>query len=462
MTAMRIGLAALVLSVLVASATLVAQPPADEEIRKILVQRVDDYHQAVGLVVGVIDAKGRRFVSYGSLAKGDTRPLSGDTVFEIGSITKVFTSLILADMVRKGEVALTDPVAKYLPETVKVPTRGERQITLQDLATHTSGLPPMPSNFKPANGANPYADYTIEQMYAFLSSHTLTREIGAQYEYSNFGVGLLGNALARRAGKDYETLVRERVTGPLKMNDTAITLSDAMKTRLAQGHSGNLQPVPLWDLPTFAGAGALRSTASDMLTFISVPLGFSESPLAPAFAAMYQPRKPTGMGPVEIALGWHVRKTEAGEIIWHNGGTGGYRSFVGFDLKARTGLVVLANTSTGAGVDDIGFHLLAPEVPLMPAPKVHTEKTVDPKIFANLVGKYALKPDFILTITSENDKLFAQATGQRSFELFAESEREFFAKVADISIVFDVDAQGRATSLTLLQGAARVPAKRIE
>ncbi len=137
--------AGLVISALV----LVTGLPSDEDIRKLLVQRIDDYHQSVGIVAGVIDANGRRIVSYGALAKGDTRPLNGDTVFEIGSITKVFTSLILADMVRKGEVALTDPVAKYLPDTVKVPTRNDRPITLQDLATHTSGLPSLPSHFKP-------------------------------------------------------------------------------------------------------------------------------------------------------------------------------------------------------------------------------------------------------------------------------------------------------------------------
>jgi CubicO group peptidase (beta-lactamase class C family) len=443
---------------------LVLGLPSDEDIRKLLVQRVDDYKQAVGMVVGVIDANGRRIVSYGALAKDDKRPLNGDTVYEIGSITKVFTSLILVDMVRKGEVALTDPVAKYLPDTVKVPTGNDRPITLQDLATHTSGLPAMPSNFKPTNMQNPYADYTVDQMYQFLSGYALTRDIGSQYEYSNFAVGLLGTALARKAGKDYETLVRERITGPLKMHDTAIALSDDLKKRLAQGHNPALTPVSNWDLPpAFAAAGALRSTANDMLTFISVPLGFTESPLAQDFASMYAPRHPTGMGPIDVALGWHIRKTDGGEIIWHNGGTGGYRTFIGFDLKARTGVVVLSNASTPVGTDEMGFHILAPEVPLAPAPKVHTEKAVDPKVFATLVGKYALRPDFILSITAEDNKLFAQATNQRSFELFAESEREYFAKVADVSIIFDVDAQsGRATSLTLVQGGARIVARRVE
>src|SRR5262249_36788679 len=155
---------------------------------KILAGRVDVEKQALGIVVGVIELRGRRVVSHGRLAAGDPRPLNGDTVFEIGSVTKVFTSLLLADMAQRGEVALNDPVAKYLPaEGVKMPERGGRQITLVDLATHTSGLPRLPSNLKPANSANPYADYTVKQLYEFLSGYTLERDIGAQFEYSNLG-----------------------------------------------------------------------------------------------------------------------------------------------------------------------------------------------------------------------------------------------------------------------------------
>ncbi len=211
--------------------------PPDSEIRKILVERIDTFHQGVGIVVGVIEPQGRRVVAYGSLNQGDPRPLNGDTTFEIGSVTKVFTSLLLSDMVQRGEVALADPVAKYLPAEVKVPERGGRVITLVDLSTHTSGLPRMPSNFNPKDPANPYADYTAEQLFQFISSFQLTRDIGSQFEYSNLGGGLLGQALARRAGMDYEALVRTRITGPLGMSSTGITLSPEMKARLALGAS---------------------------------------------------------------------------------------------------------------------------------------------------------------------------------------------------------------------------------
>ncbi len=138
--------------------------PPDSEIRKILVERVDTFHQGVGIVVGVIEPQGRRVIAYGSVNQGDARPLNGDTIFEIGSVTKVFTSLLLADMVQRGEVALADPVAKYLPADVRVPERGGRVITLVDLSTHTSGLPRLPSNLFPKDPANPYADYSAEQL----------------------------------------------------------------------------------------------------------------------------------------------------------------------------------------------------------------------------------------------------------------------------------------------------------
>src|SRR5208283_4407870 len=124
--------------------------------------------------------------------KNDKRALDGDTVFEIGSITKVFTALLLADMAQRGEVALTDPVSKYLPKGVKMPGRNGHAIMLQDLATHTSGLPRLPSNMKPKDFMNPYADYTPELLYQFLSSYELPRDPGSKWEYSNLGAGLLG------------------------------------------------------------------------------------------------------------------------------------------------------------------------------------------------------------------------------------------------------------------------------
>src|SRR4029078_2699321 len=144
--------------------------------REILVKRVDEEKQAVGIVAGIIEPNGRRVVAYGNLASGDPRTLDGDTIFAIGSISKVFTSLLLADMVNRKEVALDDPAAKYLPENVKMPERSGKSITLLDLSTHTSGLPRLPSNMKMKDPRNPYADYSEDDLYQFLSGYELPRD----------------------------------------------------------------------------------------------------------------------------------------------------------------------------------------------------------------------------------------------------------------------------------------------
>jgi CubicO group peptidase (beta-lactamase class C family) len=424
-----------------------------DEIREILVKRVDEQKQAVGIVAGIIEPNGRRVVAYGNLANGDPRTLDGDTIFEIGSISKVFTSLLLADMVNRKEVGLDDPAAKYLPEHVKMPERSGKSITLLDLSTHSSGLPRLPSNLKLKDPANPYASYGVDDLYQFLSGYTLPRDPGSEFEYSNLGGGLLGHLLEYRAGMDYESLIRSRITQPLGMPDTGITLSSSMKRRMATGHNALLAPVASWDFPTLAGAGALRSSANDMLTFLEAFLGYKESPLAPAMKAMLEVRRPVGKTKFEIALAWSI----FGEVAWHDGGTGGFRSFVGCDSKARTGVVVLTNASTPSGVDDIALHLLNPKLPLgnpkpPEPPKQHTETHIDPKLLDNYIGRYQLAPNLILEITRAGDRLFAQAFAQGiaapQFEVFAEAEKNFFSR-AGHEIAFETDARGRATGLIL-------------
>jgi D-alanyl-D-alanine-carboxypeptidase/D-alanyl-D-alanine-endopeptidase len=447
-----------------------AQAPADSpilpdaEIRKILADRIGLENLGIGIVAGVIDAKGRRIVSYGSLAKDDKRPLNGDTVFEIGSMTKVFTSLVLMDMVQKGEVAVTDPISKYLPASVKVPERKGKKITLQDLATQSSGLPRMPTNFKPKDPNNPYVDYTAENLYEFLSGYELKRDIGAQFEYSNLGVGLLGHVLSLRAGMDYEAMVKARVLDPLAMRDTRVTLSPEMKARLAVGHGPNLEAVSNWDLAVLAGAGALRSSANDMLTFLAANLGYTKTVLGAAMAEEISIRRPAGPPDMQIAYNWFIQTKNGNSIIWHNGGTGGYRTYMGFDPKSRTGVVVLSNYSSAEGPDDIGRHLLDASYPLEKAEpiKEHKEVTVDTKDFDKYVGSYELAPNAIMTVTREGDQLITQLTGQGKVPVYPEGVGKFFVKVVDAQLTFDSDAQGNVTQLILHQGGRDMPAKRID
>ena len=436
--------------------------PGTDEIREILVRRVDHQKQAVGIVVGIIEPNGRRVVAYGHLAKGDPCTVDGDTIFEIGSVSKVFTSLLLADMVNRNQVTLDDPVAKYLPDDVTLPARSGKVITLLELSTHSSGLPPLPTNLKPKDPRNPYAGYTVDDLYQFLSGYTLPRDPGSEFEYSNLGAGLLGHVLACRAGTDYESLIRRRITQPLSMADTGITLSSSMEQRMATGHNAMLAPVANWDLPTLAGAGALRSSANDMLTFLEAFLGYRESPLAPAMRAMLDVRRP--MGSFEIGLAWFL----LGEGAWHGGGTGGFRSFLGCEPKAGIGVVVLSNAATPIGVDDIGSHLLNQRVPLanLEPPRQRTEIPIDPQLLDHYTGRYQVTPQLILEITRDGDRVFAHAIAQAmsgpKFEVFAESEKKFFAKVTDKQIAFETGPDGRATSLTLYSaGRQPMPAARV-
>ncbi|TFG74278.1 MAG: class A beta-lactamase-related serine hydrolase, partial [Chrysiogenales bacterium] len=218
---MRAGIF-LVISLLFTSVLPMASTVDPQEIRQVLKDAVDNRH-TVGIVVGIINKDGKTIYSYGKTA-ADGRAVDGDTVFEIGSVTKTFTATLLADMVQRGLLSLDDPVAKYLPKGVTMPSRGGKQITLLDLATQRSGLPRMPTNFNPADPDNPFADYTAKKLFEFLAGYTLPRDIGASYEYSNLGVGLLGEALARRAGKSYEALLTERIFRPLGMNSSGIVL----------------------------------------------------------------------------------------------------------------------------------------------------------------------------------------------------------------------------------------------
>jgi CubicO group peptidase (beta-lactamase class C family) len=344
-----------------------------------LAQPLIENKTAVGFAVGIVHDGRAHVFGYGRVSRDSQQTPDGKTVYEIGSITKIFTGLLLADAVERKLVALDDPVAKYLPAEVKVPQKDGRAITLLDLATHTSGLPRLPDNLLPQidkHPHNPYAQYTVDDLYNFLSAHKLGRTPGEEFEYSNLGAGLLGHALARRAGKSYEEIVVDRICLPLGMKETRIALGEAMRRRLAPGHNAAGKPESNWDIPTLAGGGALRSTADDMLLFMAGNLrpdfvgrsptasssgrsgtpsyGANDVRLAAAIRLSHVPRRDIGKD-ARIAFGWHIRTKEG--IHWHNGQTGGYHSYLGLHPASGSGVVVLSNSATGA-IDELGVKLL--------------------------------------------------------------------------------------------------------
>jgi CubicO group peptidase (beta-lactamase class C family) len=436
--------------------------PADSAVLAILRERVEEGRTA-GIVVGMLDADGStRIVAWGDPGPGQP-PLDGSSVFEIGSITKVFTATVLADMVRAGEVSLDDPLQKYLPGRVRVPAHAGKEITLGSLSEQNSGLPRMPSNFEPADPTNPYADYTVEQLYTFLSGYELTRDPGAQFEYSNLGVGLLGHVLALRAGMSYEAMVRARILEPLGMTHTAITLTLWMREHLALGHGGQGEVVSNWDVGVLAGAGGIRSTAVDMLEFLDANLHPERGPLQEAMAFAQEERASAGGSNTAIGLNWISVHAGSDTIVWHNGGTGGYRTFAGIVPSRGVGVVVLTN-SGGGGADDIGMHLLRPEIPLAPPPaprKEYTAIELPASTLAAYTGTYELTPQFHLEVTLEGDTLWTQATGQGKIRIRPYTEQDFFADVIDAQITFVKDDSGKVTGMILHQNGRDMPAEKI-
>jgi len=475
-------LCAAVLSVGMASAenapsqTIVGQGlPTDDEIRQILVDRIDVQHKSVGMVVGIVTPLGRRLIMYGHLNQGDTRQLDGDTVFEIGSVTKVFTALLLSDMVQRGEVHLNDPVAMYLPAVSPRPDANGKTITLVDLATQTSGLPFFPSDVPLTDlpkAIDVVARYTPDRVFQFVSTWQPTRPIGSKWEYSNLGFGVLGLALASRARTDYKSLVRARITGPLGMENTAIIASPGMSARLATGHGANLQPAPPVNMPAFLGAGCLRSSANDMLTFLEAFIGHKKSPLAPAMAAMLETRHP---GPsFQQALGWWIISMGEGDpgFVFHGGETPGFSSTLAYDPKTRVGVVVLSN---GAGNDGgLGTHLMRSALPVETSAvqKSRSERreiALDPKLADLYSGKYKINAGpisgMVITIERQGANLALKddATPPEGLRLHAENEQTFFTTAPDLEVIFQKDDHGQVVSLTVkFAGTDTVAAKMSE
>jgi D-alanyl-D-alanine-carboxypeptidase/D-alanyl-D-alanine-endopeptidase len=395
------------------------------------------------LVFGVVDGDKSEVAAFGKLDNG--KAPDGDTVYEIGSVTKTFTATLLAQVVLSGRVTLDTTVAQLLPD-FKIPSRGGKEITLGELGTQHSGLPPMPTNVMPSDPANPYADYDAEKLKAFLAGYELPRDPGAFYEYSNLGLGLLGYALAQLDHTTYRAVVSQAILAPLGMTMSGTGFTADMRAHLAPGHDATGKTVENWDLDALAGAGAIRSTGNDMLHYLKANMGIDESPLA-ATMRFAQTQRSDMAKTVRIGLAWMT--TDKG-IVWHSGMTGGYASFLGFTADGRRGIVILTNTAASA--DDLGFATLDANAPLAPA---YTAIVLPGASLDGYVGTYKLADKFLLQVFRMSDGLFARATGQNAFPIFPSAPDEFFAKVAGISISFTRDSNSAVNGLVLHQNGDR-------
>jgi serine-type D-Ala-D-Ala carboxypeptidase/endopeptidase len=416
----------------------------DEKIK----QRVE-FGETPGIVVGIYENGKTQYYSYGVANLNTKEPVTSKTLFEIGSITKTFTTSMAAILSLEQKLNFADPAQKYLPAKMVLPERNGKAITLEHLATAHSGLPRMPLNFQPKDPSNPYIDYREEELTYFISNYELTRDPGSEYEYSNLGMGLLGYIVTRVNEKTYSTSLEQLITRPLKMNQTYINGQRTEKL-IASGYADNM-PMKAWtwdDQSVITGAGGIVSNAEDMMKFMIAQI--NPNPLSKPFALTHQPRAEAGK--MKIGYGWHIRDEN---IVWHNGGTGGFRSFAGFDKTKNKAIVILTNSTTGA--DDLGFHLLNDQFELKELKKpVKVEET----LLKEYAGVYEIAPTFSITVTYENEALSIQATGQPKINIYAESETKFYLKVVNAQIEFKRNDSLIVDQLILYQNGAAMTGKK--
>ncbi|KAM3116460.1 serine hydrolase domain-containing protein [Phormidesmis sp. 146-33] len=331
-------------------------------------QITNDYvskREKVALTIGVIQQGHHYTKGLGQVSDHSCSLPDDQTIYEIGSVTKVFTGTVLAALVHGGTVALDDLIQLYLPQEVvsQLPT-SVQSITLRQLATHTSGLPKLPDSFLTniKDPTNPYLGYAASEMYAALVGLTLLSEPGQRYEYSNFGMGLLGHLLSLKTSQPYEDLVKGIICQPLGMTNTTIHLTLEQQSRFTPGHSPDGTLTSNWGFDVMAPAGAFRSTAEDLVMFLQAHLCESD-PQRAAILARSQARYFEMGDTLSIGLAWHISTLPNGQVVhWHNGGTGGYVSFIGFDRAKQTGIVILSNYgdafANDSSVDEMAIRIL--------------------------------------------------------------------------------------------------------
>lgn len=433
-----------------------AEPAGDAPLAALLSARLA--HEGVGLAAARLRGDAVETAFAGRIAAAAEAPLDAGTRFEIGSLSKTFVALLLAQTVVDGALALDDPVQAALPDGLPlVDDRGD-PLRWADLATHRSGLPRLPDNLVPADPQDPYAGYDEDRLWAFLRAWRPTRPRDAAFEYSNLGYALLGHALARRAGRPFGALLRERVLVPLGLPDMVLAWSGVERGRLAQGHDARRRAVPPWHFDVFAGAGFLRATLDEVVRYAQAALGVIDTPLAGAFRLALTPRAEGPSQANRIGLGWIFGPLDGRTVAHHDGGTFGFSSSLFLDPQRRRAGLVLANAMVP--VNDLALHLLDASAPLRDlaaeAKATQGEALALPaQDLALLAGRYALNPQFAVVVRADGQRLFAQATGQGEFELFARGPRRFFARVTPLEITFEGET-GTPGAFELIQSGRRM------
>jgi CubicO group peptidase (beta-lactamase class C family) len=425
-----------VLTSIVLGLQLVTFASETAEVKSVLERRLGQDKGSAA--VGIITRDGKNTLFHGNA--------NGDTMFELCSVTKVFTALLLADMTVGDELELGDPVSKFLGGRARV----REDIQLFHLVTHTSGLPRSPADFT--------MDYSEEQLYDFLSKYSFPRKVGEKFKYSNLGFGLLGHAVALKTGTSFEQLVLDRICKPLQMKDTRIRMSPEQSARHAGGYNSTGQKIPTRELPiVYWSAGALRSTLNDMLKFLKANTVPDKSKLAKAIKMTHEPHLPS-IPHTRTALAWNVTSTGVSTVIWHEGQIQSHYAFIGLDIEQGVGTVILS--SSGIPLTDIGLHILDSRYPIADSEPSQAKVKFDESSLESFVGEYKVRANYIITISREKGHLFSQATGMPKLEIVPMSRTEFTVKGFNIKITFIKDESGQVTSLIVHQAGTEVEARK--
>ncbi|TWU02530.1 serine hydrolase [Stieleria varia] len=407
--------------------------------------------------VGVIDGARTWTRHYGKLGKDNSMPPTDQTVYEIGSITKVFTGVLLADAVVQKRLSLDDPLSKVLPELGKQNPELAERITLLNLSTHTSALPRLPGNWIPKDFNDPYADYNRSQLDQFLAGYRLLHTPGKYREYSNLGVGLLGDILVRKSELEYEALVRQTIFEPLKMSDSHCLANAAAD--VAPPHNVANAPDHQWSFNVLAPCGAIRSNTADMLKFAQACLVPPDSDLGKAIDLGWKQHLPADKSAFAMGLGWHIARD--GETRWHNGQTGGYHTMLMVNRKLNAAVIVMCNTATEK-IDAVAEQAIQ-TIAGMKVEPMSVPKTVKVSTDAMnaLAGNYRLSPLVTISVRVDDDVLRVRLTGQPELPVYPSSETNWEYRAVKATLVFELDDSGKAKSLTLHQNGMKLPAPRI-
>ncbi len=419
-------------------------------------QWIEDHLQSgdlIGLVVVSIDRDSEQFFSFGHTSAKDTRAPNESAQFEIGSITKAFTNLLLAELVTRGKLDYDTTIADVMTDLeFENPDIG--RITLLELATHTSGLPRLPANMILSDNADPYADYDTAALRTGLQSARPGQELSKTYAYSNFGMGLLGHLLGIVEGGGYVKALKTHVLMPLGMETANFEDGEA----LVPGHHAG-QRTSNWHLNALAGAGGLRASGLELARVFRPWLTEGTNALHHDVSADLEIAAATDTRYMKVTRVWHVVEVGDVRVFWHSGGTGGYRSFVGFNPSTGQGRVVLSNTDYD--VTEFGLGLLAVERPeVAAAAQNHTGDGQD--TYSDYHGHFAITPGFVLSIFQLRGQLVLQATGQQPVPLASSGEDRFNVSYVDAQLVFERDESGTVQRAILHQNGQIMPAERVD